>query len=61
MTTDSNLFRRPLAPQAGLASALWRHVEAHHADFGVALFVIPVLAIAFVLVQSVCAVCWLVG
>ncbi|HEY9066514.1 MAG TPA: hypothetical protein VIO33_16155 [Burkholderiaceae bacterium] len=41
--------------------SLWRYVRMHHAEFGAALFVVPVLAIAFVLVEAAYALSWLVS
>jgi hypothetical protein len=41
--------------------SLWRYVRIHHADFGCALFLVPVLAVAFVLVEAAYALTWLVS
>ena len=49
--------------RAGLHSAksLWRYVEAHHAKFGVALFVVPVALVAFLFTEAAYALSWLVS
>ena len=41
--------------------SLWRYVRIHHAEYGCALFVIPVVVAAFVLVEAAYAVSWLVS
>jgi hypothetical protein len=38
---------------------LWQYVEAHHEDFGVALFVIPVLLVGPAIVGICHCVAWL--
>jgi len=43
------------------SKSLWRYVRIHHAEFGCALFVVPVLAAAFVLVEAAYALSWLVS
>ncbi|MDB5871183.1 MAG: hypothetical protein JWQ07_625 [Ramlibacter sp.] len=37
------------------------YVEEHHEEYGVALFVIPVLLGAFALVSVGCVLCWVFG
>ena len=44
-----------------LPKTLWRYVRIHHADFGCALFVVPVAVVAFVLVEGAYALSWLVS
>ena len=39
--------------------SLWRYIEAHHEDFGVAFFVIPVLLVAVAIVGTCHCVAWL--
>jgi hypothetical protein len=41
--------------------SLWRYVRIHHADFGCALFVVPVAVGALLLVEAVYAVSWVVN
>ena len=43
------------------SKSIWRYVQIHHAEFGCALFVVPVLAAAFVLVEAAYALSWLVS
>ena len=40
---------------------IWKYIEAHHEEYGVALFICPVLALAFVVVAAMCAVSALFG
>ena len=35
---------------------LWKYIETRHQDYGIALFVVPVLALAFIAVSVCCAV-----
>jgi len=44
-----------------LAKALWQYVESHHVDFGVALFVVPVVLVGLLLAEAICAISWLLG
>jgi hypothetical protein len=34
----------------------FRYVKAHHEEYGVALFIVPVLAIVFIAISVCCAV-----
>ena len=43
------------------AKSLWRYVQIHHAEYGCALFLVPVLAVAFVLVEGAYMLSWLFG
>jgi hypothetical protein len=40
---------RPASKLVGLIMKFWSYIERHHEDFGVALFVIPVLLLALLL------------
>jgi hypothetical protein len=35
--------------------SFWRYIEAHHKDFGAALFMVPVLVVVLVVVLGFCA------
>jgi len=41
------------------ARSLWRYVESHHDDLGVALFVVPVVLVAFLFTETAYAIRWL--
>jgi hypothetical protein len=34
----------------------YRYIEAHHEEYGAALFIVPVLAVVFVAISVCCAV-----
>jgi len=40
---------------------LWKYIEAHHEEYGVALFIIPALVLGLVVVAVICAVSALVA
>ncbi len=40
---------------------IWKYVEAHHADFGIALFILPTLAIAFAIATVTCGLAAVFG
>jgi hypothetical protein len=44
-----------------LAHHGWRYLDAHHSDFGVALFVVPALTIALFIAETACLVNWLMS
>ena len=39
-----------------IMKSLWRYVEAHHEEYGVALFIVPVLALVLIGISCFCAV-----
>jgi len=41
--------------------SFWRYVRVHHADYGCALFVVPVAVAAFVLVEAAYGLSWLMS
>ena len=36
-------------------SKVWKHIERHHDEYGVALFIVPVLVFALAVVGVACA------
>jgi len=35
--------------------SFWTHIEAHHEEYGAALFIVPVLVVVFVAISAFCA------
>ena len=40
---------------------VWKYLEQHHDEYGVALFIVPVLVLALVVVCAACAMSAVVG
>lgn len=41
--------------------AIWRYIETHHEQYGVALFVVPALLAAVALISLAYGLAWLFG
>ena len=36
--------------------SVWKYIEAHHEEYGVALFIVPVLVVVLMAISGFCAV-----
>lgn len=37
-------------------NSFWKYIEAHHEEYGIALFIVPVLLVVLIAISAVCAV-----